>query len=675
MALNNDDIENQDSLKGENDQSRRSLQASQETLYHHFSKIVNQWNFVEVLEEFENTFICPLKTSNPDSLEAIYNIIFANDEERFHYTLKRVCYILINNWCIARRYEYIHQLINLLIERNQNNASISLPLRRIQKWLDDFVDTQDFQDIELFLSGTPFETKQHWSHRYASYLLVNQYSKSDNSSEQREAAIKQAQQLKARFKYDLAMYTAHSQPASPIMSGETPKNPTNLGNAALNLIKRILVRHGLFDYTNLANIFRQQNKSINYENFKTNLKKYLLYGVFFDSGNLAETINDNLKKKIELLYEAYDTENVTDDLVLRTCNTIIDLFTTEDNQHPSSLFVLLLSHSENLTLALILLKVILLCGYCRAHLESQIANLIQYYGELPESECLPVIQFLEILNIALTLYTEDVHYTLVKVGEQEAETEEDSLLDTYRIFSQRKYYLNLDRANFSGTDLHGANLRNINLQSSILRYANLSEADLSEANLRDSNLSEADLRGVNLVTADLSNANFTGSNLQSADLSRANLSHIKLSKANLALARLVYANLVQTNLTHTNLENADLTGADLSYANLTSANLKGANLSQTKLTGANLSHANLTGAILLKATLCQTNLTHTELEAVDFREARLKEVNFQHAKMKNTRFGRNVGLSEETKKRLQWRGGVFEEAEGRRQEAEDRSHL
>lgn len=65
-----------------------------------------------------------------------------------------------------------------------------------------------------------------------------------------------------------------------------------------------------------------------------------------------------------------------------------------------------------------------------------------------------------------------------------------------------------ERANLSGADLSGADLR----------YANLSEADLSGADLSKANLSEADLR-----YADLSGADLNKANLRRADLSGANL--------------------------------------------------------------------------------------------------------------------------------------------------------
>lgn len=128
-----------------------------------------------------------------------------------------------------------------------------------------------------------------------------------------------------------------------------------------------------------------------------------------------------------------------------------------------------------------------------------------------------------------------------------------------------------------------------------------------------------DFAGGNLLGANLSDIDFSG-----ADLSRANLRGSELNDADLS---------------HANLQGANLRGADLSGAYLSNANLSAANLYRGSLALANLGGANLSGA-----NLQETNLT---------------KVNFSNAKVENTQFGRNSGVSEETKQSLLERGAVF----------------
>jgi len=75
-------------------------------------------------------------------------------------------------------------------------------------------------------------------------------------------------------------------------------------------------------------------------------------------------------------------------------------------------------------------------------------------------------------------------------------------------------------------DLHGANLRKVDLSG-----ANLSKANLREANLRGANLFGADLRDADLYRANLSGAYLYGANLYGANLSVANLRGADLSGA------------------------------------------------------------------------------------------------------------------------------------------------
>lgn len=68
-----------------------------------------------------------------------------------------------------------------------------------------------------------------------------------------------------------------------------------------------------------------------------------------------------------------------------------------------------------------------------------------------------------------------------------------------------------------------ANCRTVEERNGILYKANLSGADLSGVDLRRASLSGADLRGTNLRCANLSGADLRGADLSGADLYRAYL--------------------------------------------------------------------------------------------------------------------------------------------------------
>jgi uncharacterized protein YjbI with pentapeptide repeats len=114
-----------------------------------------------------------------------------------------------------------------------------------------------------------------------------------------------------------------------------------------------------------------------------------------------------------------------------------------------------------------------------------------------------------------------------------------------------------------GTDLSGANLRDV-----CLARASLQAVNLSEASLTGGYFGATDLRRAVLRLADLSAANLREVLLEGADLEGARLTNAHLALANLTGAILRGANLDGANLWKARLHGADLTGASLRGANL-----------------------------------------------------------------------------------------------------------
>jgi hypothetical protein len=414
--------------------SRRDVSQAQNIIYNHLLEIVKTWSPEDVLVEFRHLFIHHVDTVSSDTLPALYEIVFANQEQEFRNTLKRACYILINNWDIARSHKSIQQLIQLFSDPVLNRPTLSPTLKRLRSWLKNFVDSLDFQELRLFAARYENQEEIHWSQRYTSYLLVPQYINLKNPIEQREAARALSRQLKDKFKFELALYTARCETAAP--KEKLPKNPTSLGDNGLRLIKMIVARRGQFSYANLANIFVNQTRTLNYQDFKRSLKEYLLFSV--EHGDFVATFKKQLSEKLSVLYTSHNDKVITDALLLRTSNRVIEYLTTENQQEPSPLFVLLLSQGNPLTLVIVLLKIILVCKYARTHLEARIADLIKYYEGFSEEECQWVVNFFEIFNITMAIYAENVEYNLVDMNNHNSPQPAKLSLDACRIFSQFK---------------------------------------------------------------------------------------------------------------------------------------------------------------------------------------------------------------------------------------------
>ncbi len=424
------------SLRRQNRSRTGSTEQSQESIYEYFLEIVKACSAEIVLGEFARLFIQSAGSDRSDVSQSLHELTFANNEENFRNTLKRTCYILVNNWDTSRNYQAIHDLIKLFSDPALQRYTTSTALRRIRNWVANFVRSQDFKELELFASRHLPDRHAHWKQRYNSFLLATQYVNPQNSQEQRRAARILSRKLREQFKFKLAMYVAHSQ-RNPL-DAKQELNPTALGDEALLLVKTLAIRRGSYSYANLARLFISQTKHLSYGDFKVSLNNYLVFSL--DNTGIAVTLKRSLTRRFETLYEDMHYEPLNQTLLLKTCKRTIELLTTENHHDPSMVFVSLVSGGNPLVWATILLKTILICPQVRPYLEACVARLIQHYEHVPADDCQWVIHFLEVLNIALAIHADNVEYNLVRIQDDDLDcSAELEPMSDYRVFSQVKH--------------------------------------------------------------------------------------------------------------------------------------------------------------------------------------------------------------------------------------------
>ena len=640
-----------------------SLGMTAEVIYEFFLHGVQTSSPEVVLDGFEQLFfylLCPRQPEVQRALETILSV--ETGESCFHSTIQRCCYILINNWLLKRQ----QRLIKNLIQRLSNSPDIyqtclSIQESRLILWLNNFLNSEDYQNL---LQCANFD-RNNWSSRYQSYLLVPQYLNPRNSREQKEVARNLAKQLKDKYKFDLAMYITRLD--SPMGKNHKLNNPTQLGDEVINLIKQTISTQRVFNYGTQANLFLQNTQDFDYQKFKQCLPQYLMFNV--SQQYPANILREKIEEKLQSLYRLHDQKIVNKALIIRSCNRLLEFLLIEPGKPPSFLFNLMIRQGSQLTLVILLLKLVLLGSPCRTYLEICIANLVQFYQDHAEFECQGLIQFLEIFNLVFTLFTENIQYFLVKTKDLEPGTQSGTELDTYRLFSQFKgpdlRRTNLKEIELKGQDLRGADLRDMDLKSIKLIRVDLSLAKLSHADLSQgiftetkffiSNLNYTNLTGANLIKTDfrraeLKHANLTSTDLQHANFNRADLRGAIIIKANLQEANLENTDLTEvdlseSNLQGTNLNRANLKGANLKSANLEGVNLEGANLEGANLEGANLEGANLENAILERAILSQANLQSTNLSNVNLMGAMVNQANLSQAILINSQL-RDTNLAQ-----------------------------
>ena len=166
---------------------------------------------------------------------------------------------------------------------------------------------------------------------------------------------------------------------------------------------------------------------------------------------------------------------------------------------------------------------------------------------------------------------EDVQAVMTAIGSRskaglgyEVATKSAGLKTTERAESEGGDRVTVARVWRFWLDLHGANLKGVDLCEANLSHAYFGGADLSNSKLLEVNLAAATITNANLSHASLWRANLTGANLWSSDLSRANLASSNLSNAE----------LVHINLSNSKLSEANLTGTRLAHVTgLTQASL------------------------------------------------------------------------------------------------------
>ncbi|MTJ06812.1 hypothetical protein [Anabaena sp. UHCC 0204] len=426
---------NKSTVKAEFDQIK--FQNDQNEIYSFLLTTVKQEIPEKTLLEFKRLFIESLRIHRDEDVPETYKIFSTQQEQEFHNTIKRCCYILVNNWEPAKHYKYIQDLLGIFTDyQRENQVFISPFIYPYSIWLNNFINSRDYEELKIFTNRSQEDTPSNWINRYSAYLLFAQSCDDKNPPEQRNAARKVAKQIREKFKFELAMYVAHSH-SSDNYSNNKYKNPSMLGDDVLRLIKIIVSKKGSLSYENIANIFVQQTQKQRLGEYKENIQKYLLFSAG-DTPAFIKPIQQHLRENLSEWKAESDEEIIDKGLVLRICNRIIDILTTENSKEPALLFKLLMSQGHSLTLVILLIKIILISSNSRTHLEIRISQLISYYEKYPVDECQWLINFLEIFNITFAIYAGNIEYSLINMKDHKQTFHVQANLNDYRVFSQLK---------------------------------------------------------------------------------------------------------------------------------------------------------------------------------------------------------------------------------------------
>ncbi|MDB9314225.1 hypothetical protein PN462_14020 [Spirulina sp. CS-785/01] len=375
---------------------------SEQVIAEFFTDAVMQESPEQVLDHFKDLFILKNNQVGVTVEQALYDLIILKHKETFLYVVQRVCFILVKYWWLGDKQDYIPQLLDLFKHNLGAYHNLHPTHRRLRQWLREFVQSEGYENLTLFLPSSEKTGKQPWTERYKTYLLAAQYLNTKNPREQREAAEYLAAQLNQQFKFKLAIYTAHAQLSKT--SHGFRKNPTLLDDRILLLIQRVINKQKSPNYQGLANIFRQQADGISYRGFKYGFLKYLFHSL--EDSKTSEWLRASVANAVKPLYRQYNDKPWNNHLLLRTSNRLIE-YLLQPNWSKSTHPLAMLTHQGNyLTLTILLLKIVLLCRPSYKYLMVCLARLIHYYEDVPQGECDWLVKFLETLRVVLTISAE-----------------------------------------------------------------------------------------------------------------------------------------------------------------------------------------------------------------------------------------------------------------------------
>jgi hypothetical protein len=417
----------------------QGIEQAQQRIYEFFLDIVRRKLPEEVLADFKNLFVNFNENHNLEITQALDQILTAYNEKEFFYTLKRCCYIVINNWTVSNKRVFIQSLIDIFNHPSIHKKPTSIKLRTLRIWLQLFIKSEDFQALQLFTLHIEGHGNhdQNWGNRFASYLLAYQYTNPASSQEQREAANLLAQKMKDKFKFDLAMYTARS--GAQLSSHNQHINPTSLSNNIINIVTLMLTKKSVLNCQGLAIKLLENIENLSYEDFKIGLLKYLDFSTI--DAEISETVQTKLYDGLFDFKSKHHNYPVNTSLILKTSKYLIDEITISDREQPTELFNILLHHTNPINLVVLLLKLLLLNEGIRPYLELRVASIIKYYSQYSESKCKSVIAFIDMLNIALAIHAGETRYNIVRMNPYEISTSTDDTQSDSQIskFDSRKY--------------------------------------------------------------------------------------------------------------------------------------------------------------------------------------------------------------------------------------------
>jgi hypothetical protein len=393
-------------------QSNLSPELIEQKLYQHLLDCVRTESPEQVLQRFQQLFILYGAYPEPEIRTTLDILVRSGHaKQSFLPFFNRCCFILINRWQInPLQREAVVQLVEMLNQHRGPSVIVGQPSPsgRLRFMVQEYVRSSLFnrlRQLSDFLNPNNSDRDEQKPlstllHRYP-YLYTHCMTNQDDESDYQKMIGIAQKSAQGQFEQNLSNYLSHSL-LSTHQGKEAFKNPTLLSQQDISTtLKTYLTKtdnRGTYKET-AQQFWTPAYHPKSYAAFKSSMHEYLVSSIPPKFGRCR--FNDQLGGYIRDLYSENDAAPVSDFLVVRTCNQVLNFMAIESRQRPAhSVFMDLLNNlGSTLTIGL-MLKVVLLCGKVKPYLDRRFSILFQHYESQTRSSVRWLVKCLEKLNLA-----------------------------------------------------------------------------------------------------------------------------------------------------------------------------------------------------------------------------------------------------------------------------------
>ncbi|MBD2447291.1 hypothetical protein H6G76_08945 [Nostoc sp. FACHB-152] len=414
--------------------------AEEEQIYKHLLHLVQIKSTHEMIERCRALFIEGADYPEPEILLILDKITAAkNAKHEFMFFLNRCCHILINRWHMQPQ---LHHAIPTLIQLFESSPTRSRAtsfryrnIRFLRELVQIFITSEQYLMLRRFGQVLTKNSEVNSSYDNQSLIiLIRRYPylyenclTSDDSTFEHQWRVKQMQaQVQRQFEVDLSKYVTYQVRRSQILKKVSVdeadrilrpvNNPTLLSDRQLHdTLKHFMGKlEGNCTYQELAQKFlNSSQQAACFRDFKQDLSKYLMSAVAGGSGK--RQFQQKLHTQLQNILPQADEQKLDEFLILRTCSQLLNFLIVESHcsiQH-FNLIDLISNQGTTITTGL-LLKILLICPKVKPSLEKRLATLFYHYESAPTNSNNWLVQVLEQVNIAITIYFGNIDISYFK---------------------------------------------------------------------------------------------------------------------------------------------------------------------------------------------------------------------------------------------------------------------